>query len=227
MSRDFDAELAQALQEAEALKSQMAEALAVWLDATARWAADFWERSIAEAVDEEPDAVIALADSDRRAVKDDVARLIAEARPHIQRRLVDDRAEDWPHLKPQVDPDDGAFRPPGTKGPFYAGRATRAGGDKSVPELVEGRLNGVLGDVASVFSQHGLQLPGFEHGDPYGHKGQWHPNRLHKPEWSDEMVDAMAGYGALHERYVVVLAQIESIGGERKHYEASSLWERA
>jgi hypothetical protein len=42
MSRDFDAEIAQAEQEAEALKPQMADALAAWLDVAAPWAARVW-----------------------------------------------------------------------------------------------------------------------------------------------------------------------------------------
>jgi len=204
----------------------MADALTAWLDATARWAAEFWERSVAEAVQEDPDAVMALGDDDRKAIKDDTASLIANARPHIQRRLVDDRTEDWPHLKPQTDPGDDAFRPHGSSGPFDASNAKSSGIHKTVPEALAGRLNGVLGDVASVFAHHGFILPGFERGDPYGHKGLWHPYRQHKPEWSDEMVELMAAYGTLHRRYVTALAEGERISAEKKHSEAIDLWDR-
>jgi hypothetical protein len=205
----------------------MADALRAWLDATAPWAAEFWERTIAEAVKEDPDAVVALGDDDRKAVKDDAARLIANARPHIQRRLVDDRPGDWPHLKPQIDPRDDAFRPHGSSGPFDASKAKSSGIHKSVPEAVAGRLNGVLGDVATVFARHGFILTGFERGDLYGHKGQWHPYRQHKPEWSDEMVETMASYATLHGRYVAALAEGERISAERKHLEATDLWDKA
>jgi len=205
----------------------MADALTTWLDATAPWVAEFWERSIAEAVQENPDAVVALGEDDRKAVKNDAARLIANARPHIQGRLVDDRARDWPHLKPQTDPGDRAFARHGTIGPFDATTAKSSGGHKAVPEAVAGRLNGVLGDIASVFVHHGFVLTGFEPGDPYGHRGQWHPDPQHKPEWSDEMVEAMATYSTLHGRYVAALAERERIGAEQKHSEAIDLWQRA
>ncbi len=205
----------------------MAGALTVWLDAAASWAADFWERSIAEAVHEDPDSVIALGDDARKAMKNDAATLIANARPHIQRRLVDERAEDWPHLKPQTDPEDDAFRAQGSKGPFDASMAQGSRIRRSVPEAVEGRLNGVLGDVASIFARHGFVLAGFEHGDPYGHRGKWHPDSQHKPEWSDAMVEAMAGYGGLHRRYVAALGEDARVAAEEKHSQAASLWDSA
>ncbi len=226
-ARDFEGEIARATQEAEALKLQMADGLGGWLDATAPWVAAFWERSIAEAVREEPDAVIALGDDARKAVKDDAATLIANTRPHIQRRLVDERPEDWPHLKPQTDPRDDAFRPQGSKGPFAANNAKGPAIHKSVPEAVEGRLNGVLGDVASLCSHHGFALTGFEHGDPYGHRGQWHPDSQHKPEWSEQMVAAMAAYGALHGSYVAALSERERLAAEAKHSQAANLWDEA
>ena len=225
--RDFDEEILRASREVEVLKPQMAEALTRWLDATGPWAARFWERSIAEAVHENPDAVMALGEDDRRAVKEDAEGLIASARPHIQRRLVDDRTEDWPHLKPQTHPDDHAFRAHGTVGPFDVSRGSGSGVHKSGPEAVAGRLNGVLGDVASIFVNRGFTLTGFERGDPYGHKGQWHPDGEHKPEWSDEMVEAMAVYGALHSRYVAALAEGERLTAEKKDSDAADLWERA
>ncbi len=224
--RDFDGEIAQTRRAAETLRSQMADALTAWLDAAAPWAAHFWEGAIAEAVQEKPDVIVALGDDDRKAVKDDAASLITSARLHIQQRLVDHRPEDWPHLKPQTDPGDRAFRPHGTVGPFTASTTKGVGVHKVVPEAVAGRLNGVLGDVASVFMNHGFMLAGFERGDPYGHQGRWHPDRDHKPEWSDEMIEAMAAYAELHRRYVEALIDLARIGDEKKHSEATDLWER-
>jgi len=226
-NRDYDGEIERTRREAEALKLQMADALAGWLDVAAPWAANFWEQSIADSVHANPDAVMALGDDHRKAVKDDAETLITNARPHIQRRLVDDRTEDWPHLKPQTHPDDHAFRAHGTVGPFDVSRGSGSGVHKSGPEAVAGRLNGVLGDVASIFVNRGFTLTGFERGDPYGHKGQWHPDGEHKPEWSDEMVEAMAVYGALHSRYVAALAEGERLTAEKKDSDAADLWERA
>ncbi len=91
--------------------------------------------------------------------------------------------------------------------------------------MLSGRLNGVLGDLASVFAHRGLALTGFEHGDPYGHKGEWHPSR--QPEWSDEMVQAMATYAHLYDGYLEALAQAETATAERKHSEADELWASA
>lgn len=202
----------------------MSDALTVWLDVTAPWAAHFWERSIAESIEEEPGAVVALGDDLRKAVKEEAAELVANVRSHIQRRLVDDRQEDWPHLKPQLDSHDPAFRREGAMGPFDPSDAR---GEMSPPEVVAGRLNGVLGDIASVFADHGFQLRGFEHGDPFGHRGRWHPSREHRPQWSQEMARAIAGYAALHDRYVAVLAEQEDVAHEQQRFEASRLWETA
>jgi len=226
-SRDYDAEIERARGEAEALKGQMADALTAWLDATAPWAAGFWERSIAETVEENPDAVIALDGNHRKSAKDGVAELLANARGHIQRRLLDERSEEWPHLKPQTDPHDVAFQGEGNLGPFAASKAKRPGSENSVPEAVAGRLDGVLGDVASIAADHGLILEGFERGDPFGHKGRWHPDRQHKPEWSDAMLDGMAAYGELHDRFVAALSEASRISDEKKRLEASRLWETA
>jgi hypothetical protein len=224
-TRDFDSEIAGAGEQAERLKALMAEALTVWLDLTAPWVVAFWERSIAGTVEEDPGAVIALGADSLRAVKHDAAGLIANARAHVQRRLVDDRREDWPHLKPQTDPEDPAFQRQGISGPFDV--STGLGPQRAAPSLVEGRLNGVLGDVASAFDHHGFALKGFERGDPYGHRGRWHPDRQHKPEWSDEMIEAMARYVELHDRYVAVLAEAHNARAERQRREASKLWETA
>lgn len=202
----------------------MSDALTVWLDVTSQWAAGFWEYSIGESVQGEPGAVVALGDDVRKAVQGEAAELIANVRPHIQRRLVDDRGEDWPHLKPQTDSHDPAFRQEGTRGPFDAGDAR---GETSAPEVVAGRLNGVLGDIASVFGHHGFSLKGFEQGDPFGHRGRWHPDREHKPQWSQEMVEAMAAYAALHDGYVAVLAEQDDLRHAQQRFVASRLWETA
>lgn len=223
-TRDFDAEIAATTEEAARLRERMAEAVERWLDATAVWAAEFWERSIATSVQQKPDAVMALDEYARTAVKEDAATLMGDARNHIERRLVKDRCEDWPHLKPQTDPHDHAFRRDGARGPFDIG-VTR--GERSAPEVVAGRLNGVLGDIASLFAHHGFSLEGFERGDPFGHRGRWHPNREHRPEWSTEMIDAMAAYAALHEQYVALLAKRARIGREQQQHLASELWESA
>lgn len=205
----------------------MADALTGWLDVTAPWAVDFWKRAIAESVHEGPGAVIALDDAARRAAKEDAAQLIANARAHIERRLVEERHGDWPHLKPQTDPDDHAFRREGAKGPFGVVSAKGAHLSDAAPPVVAGRLNGVLGDIASVSAHHGFVLKGFGHGDPFGHRGRWHPNREHAPDWSEEMMRAMAAYAALHERYVETLVEAERIGAEKRRFEASKLWETA
>jgi hypothetical protein len=223
-TRDFDAEIARTDAEAETLRVHMSDALTAWLDATAQWAAAFWEGAIAETVHDQPGAVVALGGDVRTAVKEEATQLIANARPHVQRRLVDDRNEDWPHLKPQTDSHDPAFRGEGASGPFDIGEAR---GQASAPEVVAGRLNGVLGDIASVFAHHGFSLKGFEHGDPFGHKGRWHPNREHRPQWSAGMAEAMAAYAELHRRYVAVLAEREELRREQQRSVASQLWSSA
>ena len=227
-ARDFDAEIAQALQEAESLKPQMAVALDGWVDAAARWAADFWTLAVAKAVEENADVVAELGDAGRTSLKEETARLIENARPHIQRRLIDDRKADWPHLKPQTDPHDKAFRASPPSDVFDAADDGRHTGlSKSVPEAVAGRLSGVLGDLAAILAESGFRLSDFKQGDPYGHQGQWHAYRGHTAEWSDAMVERMAAYAALHRRYVDVLEERERISAERARAQAAALWDTA
>jgi hypothetical protein len=225
--RDFDAELARTAGQAQVLKERMAEALTIWLDATAPWAIDFWHRSLTESVQEEADKVVALSEGARSAAKQDAAELIANARSHIERRLVLDRSEDWPHLKPQTDPHDHAFRREGAKGLFDVLDTGGRGVGESAPEVVAGRLNGVLGDIASISARHGFELKGFGHGDPFGHKGRWHASREYAPAWSPQMVEAMSTYAMLHERYVAALVEAERISAEKRRSQANELWETA
>jgi hypothetical protein len=213
-------------QEPERILARMADTLNVWLDHTAPWVAAFWEESIAETIEEVPAAVIALSAEDLRAVKEDAAGLIASARTHVQRRLVDDRSDDWPHLKPQTDPHDPDFQRTGAMGPFEVS-AAGPGTERSAPSLVEGRLDGVLGDVASLFEHHHVSLSGFTRGDPFGHRGRWHPNRSHKPAWSDEMLEAMSLYSRLHDDYAAALAEAQDLSAEQRRLQAAQLWDTA
>jgi hypothetical protein len=230
MAREFDAEIAQAEQEAGALKPQMAGALAAWLDVAAPWAAEFWEKAVAKAVKESPDAVKALGEEGRKSVKTEATQFIDNARVYIQRRLVDEHQDQWPHLKPQTDPRDEAFHKQGPTGAFHAMTYQGQPGEvlKSVPDLVAGPLNSILGDLAPIFVDHGFKLKDFKR-DEYGQGPGAHyvVDTWDRPAWSYPMIDAMAAFGVLHDRYMEALERGSDVAAEKNRTEANDLWGKA
>jgi hypothetical protein len=222
--RDFGREIEHAERELSELRPQMADAVVAWLDVTAPWVAAFWENSVDAAVADNPDAVKALGDEGRKSVKAEATKFIENGRAFIGRRLVDERHDAWPHLKPQTDPRDEAFRPNG-KGSIFSGRISQSGGTRRtfVPSLVDIALLRVLGEIASIFSPHGFTLNGFDRSQGYG-AGAWSVGRWPKPEWTDEMVEKINIYGDLHEKYVETLSRIQSVTAEKEMTEATELW---
>jgi hypothetical protein len=222
MNRDFTAEIAEAEQRLEELKPQMADALTAWLDATAPWAADRWEATVSQTISDNPEAVIKLGDEGRKSVKTEAEEFIANARPHLQRKLVDEAHEAWPHLKPQTEPYDDSFgRGPGN--PFSARVVTSGITEpfQSLPDIVAIALSRVLGDIAQIFAPHGFKLRGYQSS---GYGGKFHVDRYRSIQWSDGMIATMAVYGDLHAQYVDLLTTIRNLRADKARTEAEDLW---
>jgi hypothetical protein len=231
MTRDFDAEIAQAEQDAEDLKPQMQADLEQWLDAAAPWIAEFWGGEVNRLVKDNPDAVKALGDDGRKSTKAEAQQLIDNARPHLQRRLVDERHDAWPHLKPQTEANDSDFRGSSslndTFKPFvYSDRAGEQ--HQSVPEQVSSPLAGVLGDLAAIFAPHDFDMRGYAKGGSYQHPEwrldlRWGRNL----NWSQEMLDAMTAYGDHHSALEAALGRRDTVTNEKNKTEAADLWGEA
>jgi hypothetical protein len=224
VDRDFDAEIKEARAEIEQLKPQMAAALDAWLDTAAPWAADFWTRAVAAAVQASPAAVKGLGDAGRKSVKAETTAFIDNARPYLQRRLVDEQRDKWPHLKPQTSSSDEYFRPNGPGSAFSAGIRNVGGKQpyRSIPQLVDHRLSRVLGEIAQILAPHDFELSGFKSSGAYG--GGWQVDPYDRRDWSDEMILAMGTYGELHKQYVAALRRIEETSAAKERAEASDLW---
>lgn len=230
MSRDFDAEIKQAEDEAAALKPQMADALTAFLDATAPWTQGFWKAQVERVVNANPNAVKALDDTGRRSVKAEANALIDKARVHVQRRLVDEQAEMWPHLKPQTDPNDEAFRGnvSGMFGPksLFEVRESDHGRKHHIflPDHVLYPLSRVLGDLAPIFADHDFDVsPTFRDTGGYGER----PYSAAAPPWSRDMIDTLNTYAEFHTAYVAALRRRDSVKDEKNRAEATDLWGEA
>ncbi len=207
----------------------MAAALDRWLDAAAPWVVAFWEASVHAIVERSPDEIQNLGDAGRREVKAATERLIADARRHLQERLVDERPEAWPHLKPQSDAHEPEFESSfsGSGGSAFMA-VTRTSDDlraQFAPALVTLQLNDVLGEIAAPFAGHGIDLEGFS---PAGAIRGWTlEHGRHPPDWSESMMESMAEYAELHIAYVHALIARDAAIVHRNQARASDLWNRA
>jgi hypothetical protein len=227
VTKDFDAEIAACGAEAEQAKVEMGAALERWLDVAAPWVAGFWERSIPRFVKENPDTVKALGEAGVKSLKAEADRLIGNARVHLQRRLVDDRPDHWPHLKPQTEPYDEDFRSSSSLHDAYKPEVYTPprGGEprQSLPDLVTIPLNRVLADIAPIFASKGFKIDGFKEEYSSG----WELFRRSPGDWSNEMLETMTVYAEQHIRLRDALKSRDDLLREKAETEAADLWEQA
>ncbi len=221
MSREYDAEIAKVEEDIEALKPQMQDALAAWLDATAPWVAERWEETLETAIAYNPDAVKTLGDEKRKALKGRTTAMIDTPRPHVERRLVGDRPEAWPHLR-----DSGA---PSDANETFLTKSERAGGkiSQTIPSGVSSMLGSVLSDMADLLEQEGFNLVRFLPGSALSRSQR--PRVAAGPSlaWSEEMMETMDAYGQLSIAYLAALNERERVHAQRERSEAEELWGNA
>jgi hypothetical protein len=219
MKSDYDAELAKAEKDIEALRPQMRDALNAWLDATAPWVAVRWGETLDTAIAYNPDVVKALGDEKRKALKERTATMIGTPRPHVEKRLVEDRPHAWPHLR------DGAARRDATES--FITRSDRVGGkiSQTIPDSVSSMLGSLLSDMADLLEQEGFNLVRFLPGSASSRLSQ-KPRVAAGPglAWSDAMMHTMAAYGRLAIAYFAGLNEREQIHVRRERAEAQELW---
>lgn len=222
MDKDYDAEIAHADQRLVELKPQMEAALSAWLDVTAPWAADFWDETVQAIVSRNPDVVMALSEDGRRSIKAEAAALSAKARVHLQRRLVEERQKDWPHLRP-VNLD--AIGHVAT--PFAPNRYARDSG-VFVPTELGATLNSVLADLGPIFEPHGFKTYPLSKSETAHYSGShWWLSSKEAPEWTVEMSDRIKAYGALHQQWIDALVMKRDTIKEKTENTAANLWDQA
>lgn len=221
MKHEYDVEIAKAEKDIEALKPQMRDALDAWLTATAPWVAERWEETLETAIAYNPDAVKALGDQKRKALKERTTAMIETPRAHIEKRIVEERPEAWPHLRDSAAPWD--------PHESFIAKTDRVGNKdlQTIPEGVSSILGSVLGDMADVLEEEHFNLVRFLPGSA--------SSRSQKPRvaagpglaWSKEMMQTMDAYGQLTVAYVAALRQCEELQAQRERSEAEELWGNA
>lgn len=221
MKNEYDAEIAKVEKDIEALKPQMQDALAAWLDVTAPWVAERWEETLETAIAYNPDAVKMLGDEKRKALKGRTTTMIDTPRPHVESRLVGDRPEAWPHLRDSATPWDA--------NETFLTKTERAGGkiSQTIPSSVSSMLGSVLSDMADLLEQEGFNLVRFLPGSALSRSQR--PRVAAGPSlaWSDEMMQTMDAYGQLSIAYVAALNERETVHAQRERSEAEELWGNA
>lgn len=218
---EYDAEIANAEKDIDDLKPQMRGALSAWLEATAPWVAERWEETLETAIAYNPDAVKALGDEKRKELKQRTTTMIDTPRPHVEKRLVDDRPEAWPHLRESGEPWDA--------NESFMTKTDRVGSriSQTIPESVSSMLGNVLSDMADLLEQEGFNLVRFLPGSAVSRSQK--PRVAAGPSlaWSDEMMRTMDAYGQLTIAYVAALTERERVYAQRERSEAEELWGNA
>jgi hypothetical protein len=199
----------------------MGDALTAWLDATAPWVAERWEETLDTAVAYNPNAVKALGDGKRKQLKERTTRMIDTPRPYIEKRLVDDHPEAWPHLRDPASPAD--FDEGFTTKTDRVGNRT----SQTIPSGVSAMLGGVLSDMADMLEQEGFSFAKILPGSARSRSQR--PRVVEGPSlaWSAAMMRTMDAYGKLTVAYFAALSQREEVQARKDRSEAEELWGKA
>jgi hypothetical protein len=222
VTRDFNAEIKQAEMGAEAQRPKMAAALESWLDATAPWAAEYWRAAAREIALANEVALNVLGADGVKSLKAEIDQLVAEVRPYLARRMVEEREGEWPHLLTRMS---GAHRSKLQSGPSLAGERFRSKGD-SGPSRVSLPLGEVLTSaLAEIFVPRGLkQMAGFRVTTQTMSGTRYEPELL--PAWTSPMLEAMATYSEHYKTCNTAYDRCEELVTEREQTTAAELWDQ-
>jgi hypothetical protein len=218
---DYNAEIAQIECDVKALRPQLEHALSAWLDATAPWVAERWRETLEAAIAYNPDGVKALGDEKRRALKERTTAMIDTPRPHLEKRLVEDRPEAWPHLR------DAGARWDASES--FTTQSDRVGGRilQTIPSGVSSVLDSVLSDMADLLEEEGFNLVRFLPGSARSRAQRPRVVESASLDWSEEMMHTMDAYGQLTITYVAALKELEKVRAQQARSEAEELWGNA
>jgi hypothetical protein len=218
VSRDFDDEIGKKAKELEGLRAEMRDATIAWLDTAAPYFEDYWIATARDIVLKQAEHSQAISASKVQALRAQVEALAATSRVYVQRRLVDERHDRWPHLAPQTEPDDRMFGDGAHRSAF---NVIRSGGRAQTPTPLGEAFGQVLADVNEIIGQYGysvstvsrftedqrLSIPAHSH-----------------PSWTEDMVTTMGEYTELHERYIMALLALRTIEREKAEAAAADMW---
>lgn len=215
---DYSAAIAKVDSEMEALKPQLQAALDAWLDAAAPWVAKRWEETLETAIAYNPDAVKELGDERRRALKERTTRMIDSPRPHLQRSLVEEQPEAWPHLR---DPDARQ-----ETAEDFTTKTERLGNriSQTVPGRVSSKLETVLSEMADLLESEGFNLARFLPGSALSRSQRPRVAEGLSLAWSTEMMSTMDAYGRLAVAFGAACRRRESVQAQADRSEAEELW---
>jgi hypothetical protein len=221
MKSEYDLEIAKADKNIDALKPQMRDALTAWLDTAAPWVAERWEETLETAIAYNPDAVKALGNEKRKALKERTTTMIETVRSHVEERLVEDHPEAWPHIRDSDAPWDASEN--------FITKADRVGSkiSQTIPSGVSSMLGSVLSEMADLLEQEGFSLARFLPGSALSRSQK--PRVAAGPSlaWSDQMMRSMDAYGQLTIAYLAALKQREKVQAQKDRSEAEELWGNA
>jgi hypothetical protein len=222
VTRDFDAEIKQAEMEAEAQRPNMVAALESWLDATAPWAADYWKAAAREIALANHETLNALGADGAKSLKGEVDQLIAQVRPYLTRRMVEERESDWPHLSSRMSVE---HRSKLHRGPSLAGETFRSNGD-SGPNRVSLPLGEILTSaLAEIFAPHGFRrMAGFRVTTQTPRGTRYAPEVL--SPWTAPMLEAMATYAEYYEACNAAYDRGDELVKEREQTTAAEIWDQ-
>jgi hypothetical protein len=218
MTPDYDEDIAKVERDIEALKPRLGDALAAWLDATAPWVGERWQETLETAIAYNADAVKALGDERRKALKERTTAMIENPRPHIEKRLVAEHPEAWPHLRAPTDRREGSEN--------FTTKTERVGSrtTQTIPSGVATMLESALSEMADILEAEGFNLTRFLPGSALSRSQRARVAAGPSLAWSNAMMRTMDAYGQLTITYLAALTRLEKAQAEKDRSEAVELW---
>lgn len=216
-----DAAIAEIDENIMALRPQLENALAAWLDAAAPWVGERWAETLETAIAYNPNAVKDLDVERRKALKERTLAMIDNPRAPLEKRLVEDKPEAWPHLR-------GSSARPDADESFTT-KSDRLGNriSQTVPDRVSSMLESVLSDMADLLESEGFNLARFLPGSALSRSQRPRVAEGVNLQWSSEMMRTMDVYGRLTVAYSDAFKRRDELQAQKDRSEAEDLWGKA
>jgi hypothetical protein len=193
----------------EKLRKPMAKTYGKWLDATADWAAAFWNAEAKRIVTEQADITASKGQSGVAELRADIATLTSTARGLVEHAVSDNLSGYFPHLKTDMTEPPRHWEnvpPPRFEPRTLFGRGTARG----VGPFMD-TMGSCVRQVNSALKDHGYcpkTAVGYE-------------------DWSPEMRNAISEYGDLDEKHQRLTYNLAVLRREKAQGEAADLWDAA
>jgi hypothetical protein len=212
---DYDHEIQALTTQVEDMRQPMTTACEKWLDATAPWAAEFWQAQARNAIERQPELAEARGLDVLRDLKGKVNHLVANARQYTHDYLIGNERALWPHLQddmlePHKDP---TVSRSGPRWSYF-----RLGGGQFNKPSPPGALRYPLGRLLTLVAD-ALAEFGFEAAATRG--------LAERQPWTQSMLLAIEGYSGTDSELIEKQDAVLELRRQKAQKLAGDMWDAA